>query len=292
MSLDDVLNNLSVKGENGSIANPDYNSVNLLEAQKDLAKLSSLDMNTIEGISSYQILTGEDVSAYSADMIDYRKQSRISGGQNDIAVYIREHFDNLIDEMDEDSQTKIAYTFCPNQDSHDNPNDYNFTRNIVYESNEILKSINENPENFLNEHLKNESSLIGRYISNSPEEFLKISQSDAQRTALLSIKKYGASDFLKESHSILENQKNTYASEERRISEEMNTKLNDKAVELGRVLNGQERADLISSDIENLSALSERYSGAQQLGQFTREVFQYALANIERNLEENSEENN
>tara|TARA_Y100000310_G_C20513836_1_gene730187 strand:+ start:79 stop:939 length:861 start_codon:yes stop_codon:yes gene_type:complete len=286
MALDDVLNNLTVEDNGNRVVSPNYNSVNLLEAQESLAKLNSFNMNTLEGLSDYQTLTGDDVSAYSGDMIDYRKQSRLSGGQNDMSLYIKEHFENLIDEVDEESQTRIGYTFCPNQDSENNPNDYNSTRNIVHQNNEILRSINEDPENFLNQHLENESPLIARYIMNSPEEFLKISQSDAQRTALLSIRKYGASDFLKETSKVLESQKNSYDSENSRIMGEVNSKLDDKAVELGRVLTGQERADLISSDIQSISELAERYPGAQQVGQFTGEIFKYALANIKRNLEE------
>ena len=288
MSLDNLLDGLTVTndaGENG--ANPNYNSVNLLKSQKGLTELGSLNMNTLEGLSAYQNLTGEDASTYSADMIDYRKQSRVSGGQNDIAVYVHEHLNNLIDEMDEDSQTRIAYTFCPNQDSETNPNDYNLSRKRVHSNNEILKAIEENPQDYLNRSLENESPLIARYIAMDPEAFINISKSDAQRNAFLTIKKYGASDFLKESRNILENQKEIYDSENQRIREEMNTKLNDKSVELGRVLNGQERANLISSDIESLSALSESYPGAQQIGQFTGEVFNYALANIEKNLSEN-----
>lgn len=287
MSLDNLLSGLTATYSNGDVTvNPSYDAGILSRAQKSLVELDSADLLTSAGLDSYQTLTGENPADYSMDMLDNRKKNWIAGGQSDISLYVKEHLDSLIDEIDEESQSRLAYSFCPNQDSEDNPNDYNLTRGLVHQNNEILKSIEENPNKYFNESLKNESPLIARYIAMDPETFINISKSDAQRTALLAIRKYGASDFLKVSRDILEGQKNDYASEDKAIQRSINSKLVDKSVELGMVLNGQERADLISSDVESLSALGEKYPGAQQIGQFTGEIFQYALANIEQNLSE------
>ncbi len=284
MTLTKLLTNLTVE-KNGKIdVNPSYDSKTFLNTGKKLNELNRCDTTTKEGLEKYFTLTGDDVSKYSSEKVEYRKETRHSGGQSDLSAYANKHFNKILGEIGEETQAKLAFKYCPENDIEGNHKPYNTARVIVSNAKKTLQEIQENPDKYMSNELKKETSIMKRYIAMYTDEFFAIEQREAQKTGELALSHYDVGKFLKLTTQNLEKQSKRLTETVEEIGKRINTKTKIAEINKGRILYSIETANLVSHERKELEGTYEKYSDAQILKPFKENIFNLAIQEIESKL--------
>ncbi|MEA3329443.1 MAG: hypothetical protein U9Q06_01745 [Nanoarchaeota archaeon] len=293
MTLDQILGPLTVERDGEIKVNDKYFPETILLASDNLEKLKATNLETTEGLKAYKTITGENPDNHSYQRLNFRKNVRLEGGQRDLENYINHHFDNLIGELDEQIQTSLSYTHCPIKDISDkSATRYNITRKIVGDTKEKIQKINENPEEYLAEEIKNESQIMKEYLSRHAEEFIKFEQSEAQQNTILAIHKYGQTNFLKDTKRYLESPVKELLEKQSELETSKKNKIKATEDKKGRVLTSKERANLVSDDCNKLKELSKRYMNIELGNRLAQEVASYAIGKIKEKSNKNQNNRN
>ncbi|MEA3248286.1 MAG: hypothetical protein U9Q73_01125 [Nanoarchaeota archaeon] len=293
MTLDQILGQLTVERDGKIKVNDKYFPETILLASDNLEKLKATNLETTEGLEAYKTITGENPYNDSFQRINFKKNVLLEGGREDLRNYMGHHFGNLIGELNEQIRTSLSYTHCPIEDISDkSATRYNVTRKIVGDTKEKIRKINENPEVYLAEEIKNESQIMKKYLSRHAEEFIKFEQSEAQQNAILAIHKYGQTNFLKDTKRYLESPVKELLEKQSKLETSKKTKIEATEDKNGRVLTSKERANLVSDDCNKLEELSKEHMNIELGNRLTQEVASYAIGAIKEESNKKENQNN
>jgi hypothetical protein len=282
MTLDKVLGHLT-KTENGKrIVNSIYASEFLTESSGKLAELEESDITTIEGLEAYSTLTGDDPSKYSQEKTEFRKKARLSGGQSDLSGYVNKHFNEIVDELDETTQTRLGFQYCPKNEAEGSHKPYNATTSIVRGHKETIRKIKENPAEYTENEIRNESQEMKHYIIRFTQEFLDIDKREAERNALLTISHYGAGRFLRVTKQHFDTQARGLENKQEEIGKAMDAKIETAEKKTGRILSVAEITSLVSNERKDLEKAFTEYSDYQSLQPFTQNTMGLAIQAIKK----------
>jgi len=208
MALEGILEKLSVEKDGEIKASDKYDSQVLYGASEGLAELKRANLDSREGLANYKTLTGDDPKNYSHQRLNFRKETRLRGGQEDLGAYVDQNFTEIVEkDVDEQAQISLAYKYCPTKDiSEDKAKPYNTTRKTVSDVKETIKKINENPDKYIKEEMEKETPLMARYIARFAEEFFEIEKMEAQQNAVQSLQKYKPNKFITDTKKYLTGQ--------------------------------------------------------------------------------------
>lgn len=289
MTLDNLLSNLTKRKNGERNTNPKYDSKLFSGVAKGLGELEKIDITTVEGLKKYTILTGDDPSKYSQEEIKYRKDIRSEGGQSDLSAYVTKHFNNILGELNKETQIDLGFRYCPEKDIKEKYEKYNTTRKIVSNAKKTLEKIRDNPQEYLTNQMKKESPLMIDYIIRYKEEFMQIKQKEAQINGQLAIAHYDASKFLKLTKQNLDKQVKILEKKSEEIGKAIKTKLEIEETNNGRILSATRKADLTSDKRKELENLYKTHSDAQTLEPFRQDVASYAIQTIEARVKKAAE---
>ena len=281
MALEGILDKLTVEKDGEFKASNKYDSQVLYGTNEGLAELDRTDLDSEEGLAKYKTLTGDDPKNYSHRKLTFRKDKRLRGGQKDFGAYVDNNFEKITDELDEQTQTQIAYSFCPTKDiSGNKAKPYNATRITISDAEETINNIIGNPDKYIKEEMEKETPLMARYIARFAEEFIEIEKSEAQYGALQAIQKYTPAKFITDTKKHLGEQSKEFRKKDSALREKINEKL-----ESAKGLRARSRAKLIEKEYKQLEKLNEEYIDIEMEKRLIQETVSHAITTIKGKYE-------
>ncbi len=216
MTLENIVKGLRTVDEN-PVANPEYDSGILVSTGKYLDDLGEINTRTKEGLASYRELTGLKTKSVSSEKIDLTHRQIHADVTEGFGEYITKHIEPITGELKDIVQLNIGYSFCPEAESGDKK--YNTVRDVACKVKELIKTIEENPEAYISQQIKDAQDFMKAIVARFPDEVRQIDAQDAQRKALGAIQKYGSKDFVVKTHGHLETLKTAYITDMKALGE-------------------------------------------------------------------------
>lgn len=274
MTLESIVTELGIIGKNHKVSSK-YNPKALTSANEYIEKLEGIDIETKEGLKEYRKLTGystEDVSS-GKTASNYRITD---AGVNEIfRKYVGKHLKPITEELEEMTRSSIGYSFCPEIESKSEK--YNTVKNNVYIAKDIIKTIKENPEEYINKQIGEAPDFMKAIIARFSDEVLQIDAQDAQRKAFRTIHEYGSAKFVTETHEHLESLKAEYITDMKALSEKEMEMKKEKPY-----LNTDESVEYFTEIKKAKDELKKREKQLEILPQLTDAIAQNAIATIQK----------
>lgn len=287
MNLENILGELFAEKDGKREAKP-YSSESFYNFAKGLTDLGRVDVSKPEGLNDYLRLTGEDPAKYSLEEVDLRRRAWISGGHSDLGDYIHSNFDGLVGELDEVTRTELAKNSCPEKESDDAS--YEFARKIVSKSKKTLEEMKRDPEGFLKRNAG--SPTMAFYMRAFSGEYFGLKQREAVAHSSLAVRHYGSADFLITSKSLIDQQYNEFKEKKEELQKEINKKIDEESVKIGRIISANENAHLTKDLRKRLSELSDEYPDAGMRDDLAENCAGLALKFLKEKYEKPDEQTN
>lgn len=276
--------------DGGRTISPNYNFGKFLQFDTYTKELEALDIRTAEGIAKYENITGDDRALYSDEKLGIRKKSTTEHAREVLARYSAQHFDNLVGELDESTQMGLAVSSCPGEDREGAP-EYNAVRKKVKATQETLKGIKENRDEFFSDIMaKEDSPMVREALTNYKDEYLQVVRGEAERAGVLAIAHYGVEKFLGETKTHIGTQAETLMTKKKELETLINQKRNDSEVEKKRVLTATESAKLFAEEYKQMETLSTDYADARTFEQLIETTSSLAITAIREKTERDKAE--
>jgi len=163
MTLDQLLVGLTTEKEGKVAPNSKYNPGYVVDSAQKLSDLEEASLETSEGLKKYSEITGDNISEWDQEDIEYGKKVRTVVGNQFLSMYIDQHFNELIDEMKEEDKLGLSFAYCPQNEMEGSDKAYNTTTKTVRESKKEIGEIEKDPKKYLKTQAAAEDSKIMRY---------------------------------------------------------------------------------------------------------------------------------
>lgn len=281
MTLEKTLDGLTVREGDKRKVRSTYAPRKFYDFAKSLDELGEADLSTTEGLKTYKRLTGEDPINHSFEETGLRRKAWVSGGNGDLSAYIHLHFNDLIGELDEPTQAKLAVTYCPTKESR--KEDYESVRKLVAKSRRTLKEIETDPKGFIERNAG--SSLMAYYLRAFSEEYLDLKRRESITGSLLAVRHYGSANFLSTSNALINKQHKGLNEERKSLQIEIDKKVDEESVRIGKMLSAEEDINIVRHLRKKMSELQNKYPDASTRDDLAGECAGLALRFLKRKYE-------
>jgi hypothetical protein len=255
-------------------ANPNYNPGTLIGTLDYMQEFSKINPKTTEGLKKYEELTGSKTKKVFRNDINLKYKQTKEELDERFTEYINAHIKPIIGEIPEIGQANIGYTFCPEQESTSKK--YEATRRIVSTSKQKIKTIEEDPEKYIQEIIAAAPAFMKNIVGRHPDQVCAIDKQNAQMEAFASITKYGSVDFVADTY-------NHQISLEKEIKEE-SKKISKERLELEKKMKpgmySQEEAKYFASINEKETKLAEKASKIMSPEELRSAILENAINSI------------
>jgi len=296
MTLEAHLGKLTKTGKDGKRALREYSPKSLLEVTTVLETLRGADLQTEEEMGTYFRLTGVDPKTYSPKQLEFFRKGQVQGMAKDLGAYVNAHLDNVVSELTEEEQIRLAIDSSPECEitagQSEKAKKYDATRKHVLTALITQEAIQERPREVLQQIVKDSSPLVVPYILEGAVEYLGILNEQAKQAAITAVRTHKPSEFLKQTRGYLEQRATEFEAKQADLEKRLTEKEQEaQAIKLRLTPPGQdptptalEMFRITQGLRKEEKELHEMYGGLKTPEAFVTEIRETAANNILQKL--------